>query len=129
MKNARGWHNEPARHALAAKGVKTATPPTSRFISGHPFRQPEHVDRETADILKIERELGRDLKIWRVEFDALGDDLVDIPNTLTVLAASKTDATSKFEAYMKSHFPEEADQIRIADVYEEITPQQSVDIE
>lgn len=125
----RGWHGEPARHALAAKGIKTASHRQVGYIVGHPDRQPAHVDRETKDILKIERELGRDLKVWRVEFDAPGDDLVDMPNTLTVEAASKTDATSKFNAYMKSHFPEEADQIRIADVYEETTPQRQVDIE
>jgi hypothetical protein len=55
-KRSRGWPKEPARHALAAKGVPTKR--KSRYIVGHSFHQPEHIDRETADILKIEHELG-----------------------------------------------------------------------
>jgi len=61
MKKPDGWKREPARHALAAKGIKTAAHRKSGYIVGHPDRQPTHVDRETADILKIERELGREL--------------------------------------------------------------------
>ena len=51
-----GWKGEPARHALAAKGVKSwrAKP----YVVGHPERQPDHIEREMADILKIEHELG-----------------------------------------------------------------------
>jgi hypothetical protein len=49
---------------LAAKGIKTAKTTGHRksgYIVGHPDRQPAHVDRETEDILKIEREMGREL--------------------------------------------------------------------
>lgn len=52
-----GWKKEPARHALASKGVKTRRLKYP-YIVGHPERQPDHIEREMADILKIEHELG-----------------------------------------------------------------------
>jgi len=54
-KKSEGWRRDPARHSLAAKGVKTRRP---AYIVGHPEHQPAHIEREMADILKIEHELG-----------------------------------------------------------------------
>ena len=34
----------------------------SKYISGHPDRQPGHIEREMREILGIERELGREPK-------------------------------------------------------------------
>lgn len=53
-----GWRKQPARHALAAKGVRTRRLKYPAYIVGHPEHQPDHIERETADILKIEHELG-----------------------------------------------------------------------
>lgn len=57
-KKSSGWKKEPARHALASKGVRTRRLKYPAYIVGHPDHQPAHVERETADILKIEHELG-----------------------------------------------------------------------
>lgn len=51
-----GWKKDPARHALAAVGIKTGR--RQRYKKGHPESQPAFIEREIKDIMKIQKELG-----------------------------------------------------------------------
>lgn len=110
-----GWRKEPARHALAAKGVKTWK--AKKYIVGHPERQPDHIEREMADILKIEHELGN----WEDGDPKYGTIFRDI-HTGTKLKFIRVERHPKTNEVVNIIFEDEAGEERADRDYSKVYP-------